>query len=213
MRILYQIPTWLQRLYKGVVWREDTSSKVVFLTFDDGPILEVTPFVLDILNKYNVKATFFMVGQNAESNPDLLKRVINEGHRVGNHTFNHLKGLKTSTEDYLQNIYKAENVLNSANNLTLQTDKPLFRPPYGKMKTSQKYYIAKHFRIILWDVLTHDYNYRYTSERILLIVKKYTRNGSIINFHDSLKSRDNMLEALPKVIEYLQNQGFEFKTL
>lgn len=213
MRILYQIPTCLQRLYRGVVWRKESSSKAIYLTFDDGPIQEVTPKVLDILQKYGVKATFFVVGENAEINSDILKRIIDEGHRVGNHTYNHLKGLQTSTEDYLQNVKKAEKVIRKAEEDAYLNSTRLFRPPYGKMKTSQKYHLHKHYEIVLWDVLTHDYNYRYTSERILLIVKKYTRNGSIINFHDSLKSRDNMLEALPKVIEYLQNQGFEFRTL
>ena len=184
MRLLYQFPTWLQRLYRGVVWRMNPSSKVVYLTFDDGPIPECTPQVLDILAQYGVKATFFMVGENVERYPQLLARVREEGHAVGNHTYHHLRGYKTCTHTYLQDAHKA--------NTILQTH--LFRPPHGRMKYSQKQLLREEgWNIYLWDVLTHDYNPRYTVEKMLAVVKRYTRNGSIIVMHDSLKSRDRML--------------------
>ena len=204
MRLLYQFPTWLQRLYRGVVWRMNPSSKVVYLTFDDGPIPECTPQVLDILAQYGVKATFFMVGENVERYPQLLKRVRTEGHAVGNHTYHHLKGYKTCTHTYLQDAREA--------NTILQTH--LFRPPHGRMKYSQKKALREEgCTIYLWDVLTHDYNPRYSVEKMLTVVKRYTRNGSIIVMHDSLKSKDRMLLLLPQLIEWLHAEGYECQTL
>ena len=204
MRLLYQFPTWLQRLYRGVVWRMNPSSKVVYLTFDDGPIPECTPQVLDILAQYGVKATFFMVGENVERYPQLLARVREEGHAVGNHTYHHLKGYKTCTHTYLQDAREA--------NTLLQTH--LFRPPHGRMKYSQKKALCEEgWNIYLWDVLTHDYNPRYSVEKMLAVVKRYTRNGSIIVMHDSLKSKDRMLVLLPQLIEWLHAEGYECQTL
>ena len=205
LSLLYQIPTWLQRLYRGVVWRmEEPSSKVVYLTFDDGPIPECTPQVLDILSQYGVKATFFMVGENAERYPELLNRVRQEGHEVGNHTYHHLKGYQTSTATYLRDAYKANEIL----------DTRRFRPPHGRMTYSQKMRLLEDLHIIyLWDVLTHDYNPNYSVEKMLRIVKRYTRSGSIIVMHDSLKSKDRMLKLLPLVIEWLHSQGYICETL
>ena len=204
MRLLYQFPTWLQRLYRGVVWRMDPSSKVVYLTFDDGPIPECTPQVLDILAQYGVKATFFMVGENVERYPELLARVREEGHAVGNHTYHHLKGFKTCTQTYLQDAQQA--------NVILQTH--LFRPPHGRMKYSQKKALHETGQTIyLWDVLTHDYNPCYSVEKMLSVVKRYTRNGSIIVMHDSLKSKDRMLQLLPLMIQWLHAEGYKCETL
>ena len=204
MRLLYQFPIWLQRVYRGVVWRMNPSSKVVYLTFDDGPLPECTPQVLDILAQYGVKATFFMVGENVERYPQLLKRVRAEGHAVGNHTYHHLKGYKTCTHTYLQDAREA--------NSLLQTH--LFRPPHGRMKYSQKKALCEEgCTIYLWDVLTHDYNPRYSVEKMLTVVKRYTRNGSIIVMHDSLKSKDRMLVLLPQLIEWLHAEGYECQTL
>ena len=204
MRLLYQFPTWLQRLYRGVVWRMDPSSKVVYLTFDDGPIPECTPQVLDILAQYGVKGTFFMVGENVERYPELLARVREEGHAVGNHTYHHLKGFKTCTHTYLQDAQQA--------NAILQTH--LFRPPHGRMKYSQKKALRLAGQTIyLWDVLTHDYNPCYSVEKMLSVVKRYTRNGSIIVMHDSLKSKDRMLQLLPLLIQWLHAEGYKCETL
>jgi peptidoglycan/xylan/chitin deacetylase (PgdA/CDA1 family) len=180
------------------------SSKVVYLTFDDGPIPECTPQVLDILAQYGVKATFFMVGENAERYPELLARVREEGHAVGNHTYHHLKGFKTCTHIYLQDAHRA--------NAILQTH--LFRPPHGRMKYSQKKALHEAGQTIcLWDVLTHDYNPRYSAQQMLSIVKRFTRNGSIIVLHDSLKSCNRMLEVLPLIIEWLRAEGYKMKRL
>lgn len=202
--LLYQFPTWLQRLYRGVVWRMNPSSKVVYLTFDDGPIPECTPQVLEILSHYGVKASFFMVAENADRYPDLLQHVREADHTIGNHTYHHLKGYKTCLTSYLRDIADAHAVL--------QTH--LFRPPHGRMTYSQKKALREAgYQIYLWDVLTHDYNPKYTPAKILRIVQHFTRNGSIIVFHDSLKSKDRMLQALPKVLEWLQAEGYSIQPL
>lgn len=204
MRLLYQFPTWLQRFYRGVVWRMDASSKVVYLTFDDGPIPECTPEVLDILARYGVKASFFMVGENAERYPELVARVRAEGHTIGNHTYHHMRGHQSCTKTYVADALCGEGVLATK----------LFRPPHGRMRFSQKKAIlAAGYTVYLWDVLTHDYNPRYSVEKILSIVQRYTRNGSIIVMHDSMKSRDRMLKALPLVIEDLQSRGYRLEAL
>lgn len=200
IRLLYQFPTWLQRLYRGVVWRENPSSKVVYLTFDDGPIPECTPQLLDILNQYGVKATFFMVAENAERYPELLARVRDEGHVVGNHTYHHMRGYKHDTQTYVRDALRGAEVLQTT----------LFRPPHGRMRNNQKKaLINQGYTIYLWDVLTHDYNPHYSVDKMLAVVKRYTRNGSILVMHDSLKSKDRMLEALPQIIEWLQSNGYE----
>lgn len=203
--IRYQMPAMVQWLYRGVTWRGDKTRKVAYLTFDDGPLPMVTPRVLEILKHYQVPATFFMVGENAERYPELVQMVIEEGHKIGNHTFNHLKGIRVTTKDYMNNVAKADGVLQGTR---------LFRPPYGKMSGAQKKALNERgYRICLWDVLTHDYDAAYSSEQMVAIVKRYTRHGSIINFHDSVKSNERMLAALPQVIEYLQDEGYVLETL
>lgn len=210
--LLYQIPTALQRLYRGVVWRMSAAEKKVYLTFDDGCVPEVTPKVLDILAHYGVHATFFFVGDNIRKYPELFKTVAAAGHAVGNHTFHHLKGWRSSNEDYIRDVVLADEYIN--NNLPEGVSNPhLFRPPYGRFSPLKKRAISKEHKIVLWDVLTHDYNACYTPEKIVRIVKRYVRNGSIIVFHDSIKAEKQMLPALPQVIEYLLNQGYEFDTL
>ena len=200
IRLLYQFPTWLQRLYRGVVWRMNPSSKVVYLTFDDGPIPECTPQLLDILKQYGVKATFFMVAENAERYPELLARVRDEGHVVGNHTYHHMRGYKHDTQTYVRDALRGAEVLQTT----------LFRPPHGRMRNNQKKaLINQGYTIYLWDVLTHDYNPHYSVDKMLAVVKRYTRNGSILVMHDSLKSKDRMLEALPQIIEWLQSNGYK----
>jgi len=202
--LLYQFPTWFQRLYRGVVWRINPSSKVVYLTFDDGPIPECTPQVLKILAKYGAKATFFMVGENADRYPELLAQVRAEGHAIGNHTYHHLKGYKTCTHAYIQDAERANNILQTT----------LFRPPHGRMKYSQKTALRKAGNTIyLWDVLTHDYNPRYDAAHMLSVIKRYTRNGSIITLHDSIKSKDRMLQLLPMAIEWLLSEGYQLMPL
>lgn len=199
--LIEQPPQFLRRLYPRACWRMSVSEKSVYLTFDDGPIPEVTPWVLDVLDKYGIKATFFMVGDNVRKHPDEYKMVVERGHRIGNHTFNHLKGVGESTEHYVANIDKAD--------CYLSTD--LYRPPHGIMRKAQYRALTKRYRIVMWDLVTRDYNPKLSGEQVLNKVKKYARNGSIITFHDSLRSIENLRYALPRAIEWLQGEGYAFK--
>lgn len=177
------------------------NEKAVYLTFDDGPIPVVTPWVLDLLDKYKIKATFFMVGDNVRKHPEEFQMVVNRGHRIGNHTFNHIRGLDYKGDSYLENTDKA--------NAYLKTN--LFRPPHGYMSPKQYRTLKDKYKIIMWDLVTRDYNRKLNGKQVLGKVKKYVRNGSIITFHDSIKSEENLKYALPRAIEWLQEQGYEFK--
>lgn len=212
LRLLYQIPDWIRFFYRGAIWRGDKSQKYVYLTFDDGPVPEATPHVLDILDHYGVKATFFWVGENVSRYPALAREVIRRGHSVGNHSYHHVKGLKSGNSMYFDDIRLADKVIQEVAG-DMWREPHLFRPPYGRAKPSQRRWLAGRYRMVLWDVITHDYNPNYTPERIVRIVRRYVRNGSIILFHDSIKSKGNTLPALPKAIEWLQREGYVFKTL
>lgn len=197
-----QPPQLIRCLYPSAIWRMDKDKKAVYLTFDDGPIPRVTPWVLDVLDRYGIKATFFMVGDNIRKHPDEFRMVVERGHRIGNHTFNHIRGLSYDINSYLENTDKACRMMMNTN---------LFRPPHGYMSPKQYAELKKRYKIIMWDLVTRDYNRKFTGEQILQKVKKYVRNGSIITFHDSLKSEENIRYALPKAIEWLMEQGYEFK--
>ena len=196
-----QPPQLVHLLYPEAIWRMDKKEKAVYLTFDDGPIPEITPWVLDLLDHYQIKATFFMVGDNIRKHPKEFEMVVQRGHRLGNHTFNHIRGIQYHSENYLANTDKA--------NEYLHTD--LFRPPHGYMRMEQYKVLKQKYRIIMWDLVTRDYSKRLNGPQVLAKVKKYVRNGSIITFHDSIKSENNMKYALPKAIEWLKKQGYEFK--
>ena len=196
-----QPPQFIRQLYPRACWRMNASERAVYLTFDDGPIPEVTPWVLDVLDRYHIKATFFMVGDNVRKHPDEYKMVVERGHRIGNHSFNHLKGFKETTKHYLNNIDKADTYLSSN----------LYRPPHGFMRLKQYRALNKRYRIIMWDLVTRDYNSKLTGEEVLNKVKRYARPGSIITFHDSLRSVNNLHYALPRAIEWLLAEGYEFK--
>ena len=173
------------------------------MTFDDGPVPEVTPQVLDILDRYGVKATFFMVGDNVRRHPELYQEVKRRGHTVGNHTMHHLQGMKSRSITYLRDIAEADSLIGSR----------LFRPPHGIMRWAQARTIKRRYNIIMYDVVTRDYSRKLSPERVFDNVRKYTRDGSIIVFHDSLKARDNVLEVLPRALEWLKEQGYEFGKL
>lgn len=181
----------------------DHQEKAVYLTFDDGPIPEATPFILDQLDRVGAKATFFMVGDNARKYPHLLEEVRKRGHRIGNHTYNHIGGFKWLSWKYLKNAEKANEIL--------QTD--LFRPPHGWMKPLQYIRLRQHYKIVMWDLVTRDYSKWLTAEEVVANVRKYARSGSIITFHDSLKSIDKLKSALPQSLQWLQEQGYAFKLL
>ena len=192
---------WLRWLYPHATWRMNPKEHAVYLTFDDGPIPEATPFILQTLRRYGIKATFFMVGDNVRKYPELYEQVVKEGHQIGNHTMNHISGFKHWTTTYIINTYQANELIHAH----------LFRPPHGWMRHSPYYWLKKYYRIVFWDVVTRDYSNRLTAEDVVANVKRYARNGSIITFHDSLKSIEKLYTALPASIEWLKEQGYEFR--
>ncbi len=197
-------PSYLiKQLYPNAVWRKDELQKKIYLTFDDGPVPEVTPWVLDLLKQNDIKATFFCVGANVEKYPEIYQRILAEGHSVGNHTHNHLNGWETNSESYFDNIENCAQFVNTR----------LFRPPYGRMKRSQRSYLGDRYAIVMWDVLSGDYDKGTSAEKCLDNVITNTRNGSIIVFHDSIKASQNLVYTLPRFIEYSKNEGFEFGCL
>lgn len=193
---------WLRWLYPNALWRMDKNDHSVYLTFDDGPIPESTPFILETLRRYNAKATFFMVGENVLRYHDLYNQIVAEGHQVGNHTFNHIGSFKHWTLTYALNILQANDLIKAH----------LFRPPHGWMRHSVYWWFQRRYKIVMWDLVTRDYSKWLTADDVVRNVKRYTRNGSIITFHDSLKSIDKLKTALPEALEWLQEQGYEFKT-
>ena len=200
--MIIELPAiFLRWIYPHALWRMDRHRKAVYLTFDDGPIPAATPFILDTLERFGARATFFMVGDNAQKYPHLVREVRSRGHRIGNHTFHHLGGLRWKYEEYLQDVYLA--------NELLHTD--LFRPPHGWMRVSQYHRLRKEgFKVVMWDVVTRDYSCYLSADDVVQNVKRYTRPGSIITFHDSLKSIDKLKGALPRALQWLCEQGYEF---
>ncbi|MGQ3088706.1 polysaccharide deacetylase family protein, partial [Flavobacterium sp.] len=190
------------------VWNIPNASKTIYLTFDDGPTPEVTEWVLDILAQHDIKATFFCIGNNIEKHPDIFRKLIEGGHTVANHTFNHLNGWNTDNEKYFENIEACENVMQGSNTARL------FRPPYGKISRSQKKEILKKgYRIIMWDVLSADFDTSISPEKCLQNVLRNTADGSVVIFHDSIKAQDNLRHALPKAIGVLKEKGFTFSAI
>ena len=203
--MLIERPPLLYRLlFPEAIWRiKERGRRVVYLTFDDGPVEPCTPRVLDTLDRYGVKATFFMVGDNVRRNPELYQEVKRRGHSYGNHTMHHLQGMRSMSWRYWRDITEADALIGS----------PLFRPPHGLLRWKQARAIKEHYNLVMYDLVTRDYSRKLTAEQVLANVKRYARNGSIIVFHDSLKAWDNMHRALPAAIEWLQSQGYEFRTL
>ena len=199
-----QLPTVLRPLIgRNYLWRKNSSEKVVYLTFDDGPVPEVTPQVLSVLDDFNIKATFFCVGDNVNKYPELYREILLKGHSVGNHTFHHLNGFKVEHEQYLNDVEQASQLIDSR----------LFRPPYGKLTRREKKILEQKFQIVLWDVISYDYDRNLSPSQVLENVKHNSRNGSVILFHDSMKAKNNMLSVLPDAINFLLAKGFRFERL
>lgn len=245
MAYLKKISTIGKILYPSLLWSLPSKQKTLYLTFDDGPIPEVTPWVLNLLKEYHAKATFFCIGENIVKHPEIFDQVLAEGHRIGNHTFNHLNGWKTPISTYIENVHKAEEVIFEKQEIRDRSQESrvknqdfrkeniekreeiieygkkikdenirLFRPPYGKVTPKQiKFLQNLGFKIVMWEVISGDFDAKLSAEKCLNNVLKYAKPGSIVVFHDSLKASEKLKEVLPKVLEYFDQRGFEFKAI
>lgn len=207
--MIHRTPAILPLLYPSLLWRMPADKKELYLTFDDGPIPGPTDFVLEELAKNEIMATFFCIGDNIRKHPEIFQRVVSAGHAIGNHTFNHLKGWQTSTKEYLDNIAQCEDLIIDYCQLPIVN---LFRPPYGRITRTQIKAMPEK-KIVMWDVLTRDYNKSISPEQCLKRSVKAVRNGSIIVFHDSMKAEGNLVYVLPRFIEHCLNEGYTFKPL
>ena len=205
MKMPYPVktPALLKWFYRDLIWHQARTEKVLYLTFDDGPIPEVTPFVLQTLDTFNAKATFFCIGDNVQKHPEIFRAIKTAGHSVGNHTFNHLKGWDTADEKYLENVAWCRQLVESN----------YFRPPYGRAKKTQLKALKQNYKIVMWDVLSGDFDTSISPQHCYQNVASKSSNGSIIVFHDSLKAWPRLQFALPKMLEYFSSMGFTFRAL
>ena len=202
--------SFVKKIFSNYIWDIPNSENKIYLTFDDGPIPKITEWVLAELDKYNAKATFFCIGNNIQKHPEIFLKVIENGHSIGNHTFNHLKGWKTPINEYIENVSLCQSEIQNLQSKICN----LFRPPYGKIKLSQSKKLQElGFKIIMWDVLSADYNQTISSEKCLDNVLKNVKSGSIIVFHDSIKAFQNLEYTLPKTLEILTKRGFVFERI
>lgn len=191
------------KVFRGITWHFVGKDKELFLSFDDGPNPDITPWVLSVLKEFNAKATFFCVGNKVEKYPDIYKQILIDGHCVGNHTYSHLKGWSVANNNYLTDVSKAEKFIKTN----------LFRPPYGKIRPYQLKKIKENYRIIMWDVLSRDYDKKISNKKCLERVTDYAESGSIIVFHDTPKAENNLKYVLPKVLKYYTDKGFVFNAI
>lgn len=204
--------SFIKRLFSNYVWDLPNTQNKIYLTFDDGPTPEITEWVLEELKKHNVKATFFCIGNNIQKHPDLFQKIINEGHVIGNHTYDHMNGWKTETKTYLENIRLCEKQIQKSLIENLQSK--IFRPPYGKIKTAQAKIVRRlGYKIIMWDVLSADFDQTITPEKCLENVISNVKSGSVIVFHDSIKASHNLKYALPETLNFLKEKGFLFDVI
>ena len=206
MFYLIKTPAWLKKLYPTRIWQINTKKKIIYLSFDDGPHAEATPFVLDELKKYNAKATFFCIGKNVVELEHIYKRIIEEGHAVGNHTFNHLNGWETDDDIYLKDTTKASDVIESN----------LFRPPYGRITSSQVKLLSKKtikLRVIMWSVLSGDFDQRVSNQRCLDNILRNADKGSIVVLHDSKKAFEKLKFVLPQILKHFSDIGYQFEKI
>lgn len=191
------------RIFRELIWYFPQRDNEIFLTFDDGPTPEFTPWVLSVLKEYNARATFFCLGKKVEQNPGLFQQIKDEGHAVGNHSYSHLSGWKTKNQTYYKDVYKASEFIYSK----------LFRPPYGEIKLRQIKQLKGKYRIVMWDVLSYDYDPQITPQKCLRNVLKKATSGSIVVFHDKQKARKNLQYTLPRVLQHFSDKGFVFKPI
>lgn len=201
---MYKSNILFKTFYPKFIWDLPSIKPTIYLTFDDGPIPDVTDFVLENLNKYNAKATFFCIGENVVENSTIFNKILVNGHSIGNHTMNHLNGWITDNEQYINNFNDCQTIIPETN---------LFRPPYGKIKKSQAKTVLKTHKIIMWDVISGDFLQEMNPEKCLKICLKYSESGTVIVFHDSTKAYKNMSYVLPRYIEHFKEKGFEFEPI
>ncbi len=201
--LISRIPRLITRSLKKMTWNINGDSRSVYLTFDDGPTPEVTHWVLDLLDQYKAGGTFFCLGRNVDAHPDIYNEIVKRGHSVGNHTYSHMKGYSASVNRYMDDIRIAGELIDSR----------LFRPPYGRILPRQVRAVSPHYKIIMWEVLSVDYNPKISGDTVVKNVTSNVRPGSIVVFHDSDKASKNLYYALPKVLEFLQAEGYEMKAI
>lgn len=200
--MVFRSPKSLRWIYPNRIWGMSTNEKVVYLTFDDGPIPELTPWVLDLLQEYNIKATFFCIGSNVEKHPSIYQRILDEGHQVGNHSMNHENGFKTQVTSYIESINQANRLIQSH----------LYRPPYGRMTKKQESALEGKYKVIMWSWLSQDYDNNMSSDKIVAAATKI-KPGDILVFHDNVKATDNLKKSLPVILQNLINEGFTFDSI
>ena len=209
-----KIPLVAKKMFPNYVWDIPTHDKTLYLTFDDGPTPKITNWVLNTLDSYNAKATFFCIGKNIETHPDIFQNILNDGHAIGNHTYNHIKGWKTKVEPYLFEIEKTLEIIDAQMLNSSPSNVKLFRPPYGQITPKQgKELIKLGYKIIMWDVISFDWDKTVSEEICLNNVTSKSTTGSIVVFHDSLKASKNMQYALPKTLDYFSEKGYVFKSI
>ena len=196
-------PKIIQYFFKDFVWKIPDTEKNIYITFDDGPHKEITTQVLDILNEYNAKATFFVLGKNAEKYPELIKQIRLSGHSIGSHAFSHINGWKQQTDNYLKDVEKSDQILNT----------PLFRPPFGKLKKMQANQLKKKYQLIYWTLMPGDFDEKVSGQQCLLRAIKNTKEGTIIVFHENEKAQENILYTLPLFLKHFSEKGFVFKSI
>ena len=206
----YRTPVWLQVLFPSFIWKKPASDKVLYLTFDDGPIPEATPLVLSYLKEYEAKATFFCVGDNVARYPEILHQVLEQGHSIGNHTFHHLDGWKTPLKVFLDDVNKCQQVIDQHYH---GMGRPMMRPPYGRLKRKQWKALNQNYRIVMWNVLSGDFSKNIDASTCLKKSIQYSRAGSVVLFHDSIKTIDKLKSVLPSFLKHFSQLGFTFQPL
>lgn len=200
---LVKTPSIFQNYFPNFTWKIPTEEKVIYLTFDDGPTPEVTPWVLSQLAQYKAKATFFSIGKNIEQSPEIFQQVLDAGHSVGNHTYSHVNGWSVESIPYFHNVRHCARLVKSS----------LFRPPYGRLMPKQAQFLQRHYRIVMWDVMSGDFDPKISNEKCLTNVTKHAKPGSIVVFHDNEKAKDKLTYTLPKVLNYYSELGYHFEAL